>query len=181
MAFDSTGRLLMSDDDSHLVLASTGGAPTALFSTGTVRLFDIEIGPSDLIYSGANDGKIRIHGADGSLLNDMFSAGFGGSPRLAFGKGFGFGNDLYVLDDGDLFRLDVAGTPTIVGSGFASVFTDIKFGPDGALYVSEFSNDRILRVSAVPEPSSAVLAFVCFVAFGLGAYKSKRAPMAAGR
>src|SRR5262249_52739120 len=49
----------------------------------------------------------------------------------------------------ELVRIDAQGTKTTVGTGF-TVLAGMAFGPDGALYVSEFANDRIVRVA--PEP-----------------------------
>ena len=37
---------------------------------------------------------------------------------------------------------------------------DICFGPDGALYISEGTNDRILRMTPIPEPSTLALLFM---------------------
>ena len=63
----------------------------------------------------------------------------GRSPPLACGRGGIWGTDLYVVAaNGNLLRVDLLGSITNhVGSGFASI-TDLQFGPDGALYASEF-------------------------------------------
>ena len=50
---------------------------------------------------------------------------------------------------GELVRIEISGTQTVIGSAFTDA-SDLEFGPDGALYVSEFNNDDILRVAAAP-------------------------------
>jgi hypothetical protein len=73
-----------------------------------------------------------------------------------------------MTNDGDLFSVALDCTMTLFGSGFATgtVMTAgswIAFGPDRSLYVAEFPNDRILRIStplAVPEPATVALVFV---------------------
>ncbi|MGC8990285.1 MAG: hypothetical protein ACP5MD_09210, partial [Verrucomicrobiia bacterium] len=64
--------------------------------------------------------------------------------------------------NGDLVRVDLQGNATNrVGAGFGNVH-DLQFGPDGALYASDFNNDRIYRFAppAVPNATTTVYARV---------------------
>ena len=91
---------------------------------------------------------------NGNLLNGSFAQGKAGSP-LARGPGGIWGTDLYaVAANGDLTRVDAQGVTTNhVGTGFANV-SDLQFGPDGALYASEFSTDRIYRFAQPTVPGA---------------------------
>ncbi len=150
LIFDHTGRLLFADagaaDQVSNVFMSTGGAPTILF-TPNQPVRRIAVDATDRVFSSGVDGVIRIHDSAGVLVNDAFATGLGFSPSLAFGPGGGFGTQLYVLSaaNGDLIRIDALGTPTTIGTGFFAS-DSIAFGPDGALYVAQFSVDQILRI-----------------------------------
>jgi hypothetical protein len=151
MAFDSTGALLISD---------SGGTPGVYrFPAGGPLAFFLDPGagnsPGNLAVDGGgsifvslSNGNIAIYDTGGTLQNGSFATGFGSGAALAFGPGGAWGSNLYagVADTGDLVRIDSQGMSTTVGTGFTTV-TGIAFGPDGALYVSEFSNDRVLRVA----------------------------------
>jgi hypothetical protein len=152
MAFDGNGRFLVIDVSPFMrsVLFSTGGPgglstlftlPAGVIPTG------IAIDNANRIFTAADDGHIRIHDANGNLVNGAFATGLGSYPVLQFGKGGAFGMELYVIDtSGNLLRFDTLGNATLLGSGFVDV-KDLAFGLDRALYVSEQSNNRILRVA----------------------------------
>lgn len=151
MKFDRTGRLIFSDDLPR-VLMSTGNAPTVLFSTPS-RPGSVAIDGRNRIFVALEDGTIRIHNADGSLADGAFATGLSGlDTYLAFGSGAGgFGQELYVLSGSNLLRFNRPGmNATLIGSGFSvgpSSGTGFGFGPDNALYVSEYHENRILRIS----------------------------------
>lgn len=150
MKFDASGRLVFSDDLPQ-VLTSSGGAPTVLFSPST-RPGSIAIDRRNRIFVALADGTIRIYNADGTLADSAFATGLAGlDTYLAFGPGVsGFGHELYVLNGSDLLRFDMNGKTALIGSGFSvgpSSGTGFVFGPDKALYVSEYSKNRILKIS----------------------------------
>ncbi|RMF81409.1 MAG: PEP-CTERM sorting domain-containing protein, partial [Planctomycetota bacterium] len=64
------------------------------------------------------------------------------------------GAALVTLAAGELRRYTGSQQYEVLGSGFNHAW-DIAFGPDGALYVSDFAGDQVLRI--VPEPSSLAL------------------------
>jgi len=150
LIFDHAGRLLFADggaaDQVSNVFVSTGGMPTILF-TPNQPVRRIAVDATDRVFSSGTDGVIRIHTSAGALVNDAFATGLGFAPSLVFGPGGGFGTELYVLEavNGDLLRFDAQGTPTTLGTGFRAS-DSIAFGPDGALYVAQFSLDQVLRI-----------------------------------
>jgi hypothetical protein len=150
MQFDRRGRLIFSDDAPQ-VLVSTGSTPTVLFSLPS-RPGSIAIDDDNRIFVALADGTIRIYNPDGTLADSAFASGLAGlDTYLAFGPGpGGFGRALYVLNGSDLLRFNTRGNATRIGSGFSvgpSSGTGFVFGPDHALYVSDYPNNRILRVS----------------------------------
>jgi len=164
MKFDGAGRLLFSNDGTGGIFATTGGTPMLLAGPFIERVRGIAIDDSDRIFADFTDGSMRVFNSDGSLADGAFmtslSTGVLGNAPHAFGAGGPFGTDLYVADAGNLLRVDTLGTVTIVGSGFDTQIFGMAFGPDGALYVSEFNNDQILRIMPVPEPATITLAGV---------------------
>lgn len=150
MKFDHARRLVFSDDLPQ-VLTSTGSAPTVLFSTPS-RPGSIAIDSDNRIFVALADGTIRIYHADGTLADSAFATGLDGlDTYLAFGPGAGgFGRALYVLNGPQLLRFNMHGQATTIGSGFSvgpSSGTGFVFGPDKALYVSEYQKNRILKVA----------------------------------
>ncbi|MFM0522130.1 hypothetical protein PQR08_32425 [Caballeronia jiangsuensis] len=150
MKFDGLRRLIFSDDLPR-VLTSSGGALTVLISL-PVRPGSIAVDRDNRIFLALEDGTIRIYNADGTLAASAFATGLAGlDTYLAFGPGAGgFGHELYVLNGSDLLRCDMNGKITAIGSGFnvgPSSGTGFVFGPDKALYVSEYSNNRILKIT----------------------------------
>jgi len=162
-AVDGTGRVLMSDlrtSGSGQVLVVTGvGAPTPLITIAGAGALFLAVDPQNRIYVSKTDGSIARYDAAGALLDASFGTGLGGGPAIAVAPGGGFGTALYALDRmaGSLVRVDGASMQTTVGTGFQDV-RGMTFGPDGALYVSEFGNDRVLRIEpAFPTTSSTVV------------------------
>jgi len=158
LVFDHGGRLLFADggaaDQVSDVFVSTGGAPTILF-TPNQPVRRIAVDATDRVFSSGTDGVIRIHTSAGALVNDSFATGLGFAPSIVFGPGGGFGTELYVLSaaSGDLLRFDALGTPTTIGTGFFAS-DSIAFGPDGALYVAQFSADQVLRIVPITTTTS---------------------------
>jgi len=177
--FDSSGRMIFTDFDLGNVWETTGGAPTVLFSVPGEPL-NIAIHPDGRIFTSNTDGNIYVHATDGTLLDGSFASGLGRFVSLAFGPGGAFGTDLYVLSRGKLFRYDNLGSATQIGSGFPFLAFDAMFGPDGALYVSDFPGDRIWRISAqsatgpLPEPSSFVLAGLATILLSGACWRRRR-------
>ncbi len=161
LVFDRTGRLLFTNSDSqaHKVSVSTGGFPTTLFTIPvSVGVNSIAVDEADRIYTIGVDGVLRVHDSAGQLLNGSFAVGLGSESVLAFGTGGAFGTYLYVITNGgDLRRYDAAGSYALVGRGFQTA-RDLAFGPDGDLYVSEFAQDRILRIASPPSAGVIVKA-----------------------
>lgn len=151
--FDSTGRLLFAENGTRRVFTMSGATPVPLYTiSGTGAPAYLAIDATDRIYTSSSDGKIRLHAANGTLINDAFAT-FPGYCAIELGPGGIFGGDLYALDAGSgvLYRINAVGTVTAIGSGFTDV-ADIAFGPDGNLYVSERALDRVLKIS--PSPSA---------------------------
>jgi hypothetical protein len=150
MTFDRKGRLVFSDDLPQ-VLTSKGEPPRVLLSTPS-RPGSIAIDDGNRIFVALGDGTIRIYRADGTPAHGPFATGLAGlDTYLAFGPGAGgFGKALYVLNGSDLLRFDMNGHTTVIGSGFnvgPSSGTGFVFGPDNALYISDYLNNRILRIA----------------------------------
>ena len=154
MAVDSTGRLLLGDDTG--IHVTTGGPPTGLVGLGGPRAASLAVDSLDRIFVATTDDAIRIYNSDGTLHDGAFYSG-SGVLSLAFGNGGAFGHDLYAINtvSGELLRFTSLGLPTVLGTGFNG--DHLAFGPDHNLYIAEFDNDRILRVSAVPEPISIAM------------------------
>jgi sugar lactone lactonase YvrE len=150
MKFDRARRLVFSDDIPQ-VLTSTGRPPAVLFSTPS-RPGSIAIDRDNRIFVALADGTIRIYNANGTVADSAFATGLNGlDTYLAFGPGEGgFGKALYVLNGPELVRFNTKGHATLIGSGFSvgpSSGTGLVFGPDKALYVSEYQKNRILKIS----------------------------------
>ncbi len=149
--FDSAGRLLFTENNGGKVMVTSGGAPTNLIGlAGATYLVEDAAGR---LAVSSSDTWLRLYSTNGVLLNGSFAQAKMGSP-LARGQGGIWGTDLYaVAADGSLLRVDLAGETTRVGGGFSNV-ADLQFGPDGALYASEFSSDRIYRFTQPNVPGA---------------------------
>jgi len=163
MVFDSTGRLLFTDSTGQGVFETSGENPTSLISLPSIP-DSIVVGLVDeveLIIISTRDGYIRPYNLDGKPLDDPFDTKSSGSATLAFGPGGSWGTSLYAIEnasdvgDGNLVRFDPLWNRTVVGTGFDSYYTDMTFGADGFLYISDCGEGRILQVT--PEPTTLLL------------------------
>jgi hypothetical protein len=150
MQFDHAGRLVFSDDLPQ-VLQSSGSTPTVLFTLPS-RPGSVAIDDDNRIFVALDDGTIRIYNADGTVADSAFATGLAGlDTYLAFGPGAGgFGKALYVLNGSELLRFNSRRNSTVIGSGFSvgpASGTGFVFGPDKALYVSEYNQNRVLKIS----------------------------------
>jgi hypothetical protein len=68
---------------------------------------------------------------------------------MTFAPGGVWGTNLFVLSSttGELTELLADGSKRTIGSGFDNDPVDMRFGPDQALYVSEYAADRVLRIA----------------------------------
>ena len=143
---DAAGRLLWVNLSTSKILVHDQSGTRVLF-TMPVEFTDLATDEAGRIFAAGVDGVIRVYAEDGTLINDSFATGLG-AAAIAFGPGGAWGRQLFVLqyDTGELKTLSTTGEVATVGTGFdaASYFV---FGADGALYVSEFENDRILRIA----------------------------------
>jgi len=151
IAVDAMGKLLLADFDTGNVVRIVGGTPTTLVAGPARGPIDVVVDPvtSDL-YVSWGDGVIRRYTSAGVEVDGAFAMG----RAMEFGPGNAtFGSDLYTVNNttGALQRIDAAKNVTVLGSGFQDVW-GLGFGIDGALYVTEFSRDRVMRVSCLPAP-----------------------------
>ena len=150
MAFDSTGRLLMLDEGTHRVLASSGGSPAPLYDLPPGDCTYIAVDHLNRIYTTELSGVIstvRLHDSGGNLINGAVIQGPGRYPLAIGPGGLDWGTDLYTIDgDGLLLRVAGDGDTTRVGSGFTRQ-SETAFGPDSALYVTVFERDLVLRIA----------------------------------
>lgn len=151
MATDSTGRLLFSDAGSPNVFTVNAGALSVLF-TAPANIQGIAVDELDRIFTFGEDGVIRIHGADGTLIEGNFASGLLVTQgALGVSTGGVWGENVFVIDGQMLVRFDSGGSRDEIGTGFRNA-SDIAFGTDGAMYVSMFERDEILRI--VPDSDS---------------------------
>lgn len=153
MKFDGDGRFLFTEGFGHSVwVSATGAMPTILFTyPGAANCAAyLAIDSSDRIFTCACDGIIRIHAADGTLIDNNF-ADVDGLAAIEFGPGGAFGTDLYALNrsTGTVYRVDGDGDATVFGTGFTGSPTELAVGPapDVALYVSKFVADQVVRIA----------------------------------
>ena len=157
--FDLDGRMLFSNfanpgTSPPGIYRSTGGSPTALILT-TLNPRAIAVDSLNRIFITHTDGTIKLYDETGALLNGSFATGLGASAVLEIGTLGGSSESVFAIDAaGNLLRISMAGVVTTIGSGFVGQ-SWMRFGPDDALYVTEFPNDRVLRVSA-DNPSGRV-------------------------
>lgn len=152
LAFNSLNQLVIGDG---LGLSLYDGTSITRLASLSVAVDSIGVDSTDRIFATTTDNTLKIFSSTGTLLDDSFVSGR--YLRFAFGQGGGFGTDLYGVDQltGELVHLSTSGDVDVIGSGFGNSF--VTFGNDGAMYVSEFDNDRVLRIQAVPEPTSLAI------------------------
>ncbi len=180
MAFDTFGRVLLAHDTTNPNINSQIGIwdgvaesiLTNLPANNSTVWTDYATGR---VYVGSTDGMVHVYddatGADlapGGLVTGLTTVWT--SPLTLGPGGPLWGNDLYVIDrgPGNLLRVDpFTGANTIIGTGFGDIVndmaSDIAFGPDGAMYVSMFQRNEVLRI--VPEPTT--LSLLGLAALGL--------------
>lgn len=151
MTVDAMGRLLVTDFDKGNLVTVAGSILITLVDGPPQGAIDVVVHPlTGDIYVSWGDGVIRRYTSAGILVDGAFATG----RAMEFGPGNAtFGSDLYTVDNAarELKRIDPAKNVTMLGTGFQDV-RGLTFGTDGALYLTEFSKDRVLRVSCRPAP-----------------------------
>ena len=151
MTADAAGRLLVADFDTGNLAAVAGSTLTTLVDGPPNGAIDVVVHPvTGDIYVSWGDGVIRRYTSAGVLADGSFATG----RAMEFGPGNAtFGKDLYTVHNatGALKQIDPARNVTVLGTGFQDV-RGLTFGSDGALYLTEFAKDRVLRVSCRPTP-----------------------------
>ena len=147
-AFDQSGRLLISEINNGKILVSTGATPAVLFTLANAHHLAIDA-QNRIAVTTNSDTQLRLYASTGVLANGNFATVKASSP-LARGPGGWWGTDLYaVAPNGNLIRIGIDGATTVLGSDFVmasgAVIPSLAFGPDGALYASDFEADRIYR------------------------------------
>jgi glucose/arabinose dehydrogenase len=160
--------------------ASTGALVDVFIAGGTVALGPFTVGSDGNLYvvDKTSGGVVRYNGATGQSMGTFIAAGSGGlaNPNhLTFDPGQ---NYLYVTSNNTNQVLKYnAQTGAFVGVAASAGLSgpgDIKFGPDGLLYVLSAGNNRIVRYTAggvyvddyVPAGSISMDAWFAHMAFG---------------
>ncbi|QDU68182.1 NHL repeat-containing protein [Engelhardtia mirabilis] len=157
LEFDSQGRLICTDDTQpRLLIVGPGAGSVATLVNLPSPATGLAIDAADRIYSSNEGGTVLLHSSSGALLDGAYAQGLGPNPPLAIGPGGPcFGTFLYAIDPatGELLRLLPGGGKQVLGTGFANDQSDLTFGPDGALYVTQVCADRVVRIA----PSSPAI------------------------
>jgi hypothetical protein len=107
----------------------------------------IAVDQAGRIFVSLLDGTIRRYNPNGSG-EFVVASGLPPQTPIAVGPtGPWQAGDVYAIVGEDLVRFDgeSGGPPVAVGCGFTGTTRDLAFGPDGALYVSRFGNDHVMR------------------------------------
>jgi uncharacterized protein (TIGR03437 family) len=161
MALDASGSLYVADRDANVVRRISGGSITTVAS-GLNQPFDVAIDSRGALYVAdtGNHRVVRV-GADGSLA-DVTP---GGSLNRPEGIAFDSQDTLYIADtfNGRIRKVAVDGQfSTIAGTGSTGVFsgdggpavnaavslpTAIALDPQGNMYLADFGNARVRKIS----------------------------------
>jgi sugar lactone lactonase YvrE len=159
-AFDDLGRFYFTTHGNGQVYRSDGGVPVPIITLAQANTIEVDA-LGRLTLNADNATALRLHATDGTLLNASFATVRAGTP-IARAPGGDWGDNLLVVGPtGLLLRLDADGTTTALGSGFAGI-DDLRFGPDGELYASDWETDQIYRCAqpTVPGATTTVYARV---------------------
>lgn len=151
MERDTRGRLLFLNSSN--LMAFKDGIVSQVGTISSPGIRGMAVSPDGIIYISNEGGGISSYDLDGNLLNASFGSAGGNKPWSAtFSKGGVWGQMLYVIDDqtGELTRFDENGHAEVVGTGFFGG-AYLAFGPADVLYIGDYINDRILRVTPTSE------------------------------
>lgn len=138
-------RLLQASDSVELSAISDYGLQSfaGLAGSGSNNYpLDLEAGPDGMIYNVKRNGQIV-------LIDPATSATqvIGSSGHNSYGLAVDEYGALYIAgDNGRLTRRNSDGTLKTLLSG-GGTYTDVEFGPDGLLYVIDYTNHRLLRMA----------------------------------
>ncbi|MGR9116504.1 MAG: carboxypeptidase regulatory-like domain-containing protein [Gammaproteobacteria bacterium] len=138
-------RLLQSADTIDLSTISDYSlqSPISLGGTGTNNNpLDFEAGPDGMIYNVKRNGQIvQIDPVSGTVQV------VGSSGHNSFGLAIDEDGTQYIVgDNGRLTRRNPDGSLNTLLAG-GGTYTDIEIGPDGLLYINDYSNHRLLRMA----------------------------------
>jgi len=153
--FEPGGNSLITTDQENGFVnrVTAGGVVTTIATLSNGSAFGATIDPTNGdIYVNGTDGIVRKFNSAGTLQNPNFLSGLNFNAHMFWGSGM-FGNQMIIKNGGTIMTVDGSGNTTVVGTGWDSIGA-MTIGADGYLYVSEFNNDRIMRV--VPEPATMI-------------------------
>lgn len=149
LALDSLERLLFTDSYGGRVYRSDGSTPVLLFNLADAYSIAADAADRIVVSPANNPGRLMLYSASGALSNASFASVRLATP-MARGPGGFWTTDLYAITaSSNLIRIALDGTTTTMGSGFGAI-EGLTFGPDGALYASDFAGDRIWRLQPLP-------------------------------
>lgn len=156
LKFDRRGNLLFSDfsfpDRAGVWRASSPSIRPQRFivlpQNSSAMSFSVDL--DNNIWVVDRLGVLRQYSEAGNLLRDQVATGMDG-VLIEFPPPV-FGTNLWVLQKGNLMELNLAtGVKALLMTGLPAAATDIVAGPGQSLYVADFDNDQILRISR-PDP-----------------------------
>ena len=152
LVIDPQGRLLFLEVSGQkgLWALSPGGSPLLLAPLpGAATPAHLAVDFQGRICVGDTEGVLRVFQPNGDLLDPHLAKGLT-NAFFAYGPGGVFGRSLWVADGaGRLLTIDASGFTQVrlVGLGTTNGMGDLRFGPDGALYLGDFVRDRVLRIA----------------------------------